>query len=148
MNNDRTLTLREGLNRLREENASVFSERDITTDVQEFFRCHDTAHVVFGCDTSIFGEGVLKVFTIFGTTLGFWKHLSAYSEANAFALFRQYPVIHVFKNLFRLIITMPRVYVRAKRMSRPWPWAEHHEYLDTSIQEIRSEFNIKVFRKA
>lgn len=64
-------TLRDGIKRFCEENAAVFTARDMSPAAQEFFRCHDTAHVVFGCDTSIFGEGILKMFTIFGTPRAF-----------------------------------------------------------------------------
>ena len=146
MNDDSMLTLREGLHRLRQQNARLFSDRDDSADVQEFFLCHDTAHVVFGCDTSIFGEGMLKIFTIFGSTLGFWKHLTAYSQANASALFRQYSFNHVVRNVFYVIAGMPRAWVRARRMTRAWPWADHDEYLDTTVAEIRREFNIEVIR--
>lgn len=145
---DPAFTLRESIKRLCEENASVFSARDISPEAQEFFRCHDTAHVVFGCDTSIFGEGILKMFTIFGTTLGFWKHLSGYAQADAFALFMQYNWRHVVRHIFKLLANIPRAFIHAKQMSRPWPWSEHAEYLDMSIEEIRSEFNIRVIRRA
>ena len=141
------LTLREGMRQFCEENAAVFSNRDVSPEAQEFFRCHDTAHVVFGCDTSIFGEGVVKIFTIFGTTLSFWKHLSAYAEANAFDLFRQYSWRYVFRHVFKLIASMPRVIIHARRMSRPWPWADHDQYLDKRIDEIRKEFKIEVVRR-
>ncbi len=144
MNHRIAATLREELNRHHEDNAAVFSEREVSSEAQEFFRCHDVAHVVFGCDTSLFGEGILKIFTIFGTTLGFRKHISAYAEASAFGLFRQYSVLHVLGNIFRLSLGVPRAIVRAKRMSRPWPWADHSAYLDKSIEEIRREFNIVV----
>lgn len=146
MNETNTHTLREGLIQLRQENAAIFSDRNISPDAQEFFRCHDTAHVVFGCDTSLFGEGILKIYTIFGTTLGFWRHLSAYSEASAFALFRQYSLAHLCKHILKLIGNAPRAIVRARRMSKPWPWTEHGAYLDKPVAEIRKEFNIIVIQ--
>lgn len=144
MRKDSSLTLRQGLDRLLRENALLFSDREVSRDAQEFFRCHDVAHVVFGCDTSLFGEGVLKIFTIFGTTLGFWKHLSGYAEASAFSLFRRYSPAHVARNAFWLILNIPGAIVRAKRMSRLWPWRDHGEYLDWQLAEIRREFNINV----
>ncbi len=144
MNDDSALTLREGVKRFYEENAVVLSERDMSPEASDFFRCHDTAHVVFGCDTSIFGEGILKIFTIFGTTLGFWKHLMGYADANAFALFKQYSWRHLMGHIFKLLANVPRAFINAKQMSKPWPWADHSQYLDRSIVEIRREFNIKV----
>lgn len=147
MNDDSELTLREGVKRLCKENRAVFSARDMSPEAQEFFRCHDVAHVVFGCDTSIFGEGILKIFTIFGTSLGFWKHLAGYAEADAFALFRQYSWRHLVRHIFKLVINVPRAFMHAKQMSKPWPWADHSAYLDRSIEDIRRAFNIKVVRR-
>jgi len=141
------MTLREGLSRYHEQNAAVFSRQEAAAEAREFFRCHDVAHVVFDCDTSLYGEGILKIFTVFGTTLGFWKHFSSYSEANAFSLFRQYSVSHVAGNVFRLLLSAPRAIIRAKRMSRPWPWCDHDDYLDQPLDEIRREFNIVVIRR-
>ena len=141
---DRNVTLREGLRRFNAENHAVLSDQEVPENVLDFFRCHDTAHVVFGCDTSIFGEGMLKIFTIFGTTLGFWKHISAYGQANAFSLFRQYSVLHVLQNIFGVVINMPRVILRAKRMNKRWPWSDHERYLDMPVVDIRREFNIQI----
>jgi ubiquinone biosynthesis protein Coq4 len=148
MNDDSALILREGVKRFCEGNAAVFSERDMSSEASEFFRCHDTAHVVFGCDTSIFGEGILKIFTICGTTLGFWKHVKGYADADAFALFRQYSWRHLVGHIFKLVANVPRAFIHAKQMSKPWPWADHSLYLDRSIKEIRREFNIKVIQGA
>ncbi len=144
MKDETAITLREGLKLYLEKNAAVFTDKDISPEAREFLRCHDVAHVVFGCDTSIVGEGILKIFTIFGTTLGFWKHVTGYSDAGAFSLFRQYSVGHVLKNVLRLFLYMPRAMVRAWRMKRRWPWDAHEQYLDRTINEIRLEFNIRV----
>ena len=148
MKNRTGISLREGLDRYLEENASVSSDREVSSEAQEFFRCHDAAHVVFGCDTTLFGEGILKIFTIFRTTLGFRGHLSGYAEAGAFDLFRQYRLGHVMGNTFLLSVNIPSAVVRARKMSRPWPWADHEQYLDASVEEIRKEFNIKVLQRA
>lgn len=138
------ITLRQGLKQLHEQNRAVFSDREVSSEAQQFFRCHDVAHVVFGCNTTLFGEGILKVFTIFGTTLGFWNHLSGYAEGGAFGLFRQYSMLHVLRNVFWLVLSSPSAIVRAKSMTKPWPWADHSEYLDRSLEDIRKEFNISV----
>lgn len=139
-----SITLRQGLDRFYEANGAMFSDRDVSPEAQAFFRCHDVAHVVFGCKTTLFGEGVLKLFTIFGTTLGFWRHLSGYAESSAFRLFRQYSVLHVVRNLFWLFLSIPRVIIHAKCMRRPWPWDHYNEYLDRPLAEIRQVFNIVV----
>jgi len=147
MKDNPRLTLREGIEKFCKKNAALFSERDLSPEAEKFFLYHDTAHVVFGCGTSLFGEGIVKIFTIWGTTLGFWGHLAGYSEANAFSLFRQYSVRHLARNIGRLILAGPRAIVRARRMTKPWPWSDHSQYLDMPLEDIRREFNIKVFRR-
>lgn len=137
------ITLREAIEEFNAENARYFSARDVSPQAQEFFQCHDIAHVVFDCNTSILGEGKVKIWTIFGTTLGFWKHLQAYAEADALSLFRQYSWSHVLKSIVKLLVTLPRVISRARQMTKPWPWSLYQPYLDTPLIKIREEFNIK-----
>lgn len=145
MKDNPELTLREAIEELYEENAALFARRDLSPEAKEFFRSHDTAHVVFGCDTSLFGEGVVKIFTIWGSSLGFWRHVAGYAEADAFSLFRQYSVRHLARHIGKLLLAAPRAFIRARRMHRPWPWSDHGEYLDVPLKEIRREFNIRVF---
>ncbi len=145
MKEQASLTLREGIDRFYKEHDAPRGGQNVSPEANQFFLCHDTAHVVFGCDTSFFGEGIVKIFTIWGTTLGFRGHLAGYSDANAFSLFRQYRLRHLVKNFARLVLTAPRAIIRARRMSKPWPWSDHQHYLDKPISDIRREFNIQVF---
>lgn len=137
------LTLRAAIEAFYAANAKYFGDRDKTPEAEIFFRHHDIAHVIFDCDTSIVDEGKVKVWSIFGTTLGFWKHIKGYSEADAFSLFKMYSWSHVLKSVFKLILIMPRVMIRARSMNKPWPWSSYEEYLDQPITQIRAEFNIK-----
>lgn len=143
MDVDPSLTLRQGIERFAQANKAVFSERETSPDADVFFRCHDTAHVVFGCDTSLFGEGTVKLWTIFGTTLGFWRHLRGYAEADAFSLFRQYSARHLVKHIASLLANVPRTIRRARRMRESWPWSDHEEYLDMPLADIRARFGIE-----
>ena len=135
--------MREALAELDAKNAKSFGSRECSLEAQQFFRCHDIAHVIFDCNTSMSGEGKVKIWSMFGRTLGFWEHIRGYSEANAFSLFRQYSLPHVLRSIVSLAIAMPRAFYRAKRMSKPWPWLAHDSYLDTSIKTIREEFKIR-----
>ncbi|MBN4059560.1 hypothetical protein JYT35_00405 [Acidimicrobium ferrooxidans] len=45
-------------------NSKYFSGGELSVDAQEFFRNHDIAHVVFGCDASIVGEAKVKIWSI------------------------------------------------------------------------------------
>ncbi len=140
------LTLKEGLDKFHEKNRAYFSNHEYSENGKEFIKCHDIAHVVFGCDTTIFGEGVVKIWTTFGTTLSFWKVTSGYQDASAFELFKGYSFKHVAKNILRFLGAIPKTIVRAKRMSKPWPFSDYEPYLDMKLSEIRNEFNIQILR--
>lgn len=137
-----TSTLREALSDFHTQNYKITANTEALHNAEAFYTSHDIAHVVFGCDTSMLGEGTVKLWTIFGTTLGFKKHIRAYSEANAFDVFKQYSWAHVLKNVFKVIVVAPAIVIRARKMSKKWPWSSYDTYLDVSISEIRKEFNI------
>ncbi|MGB5700732.1 Coq4 family protein [Muriicola sp.] len=140
------ITLRQGLEKFYKEHKSHLShhKEGIPCEVKNFFRSHDIAHVLFGCDISLFGEGAVKIWTIFGTTLGFWKHIRAYQKANAFELSRNFSLSHVLRNIFRFLLSIPALVIRAKKMTKPLPWTNFEPHLDTSISELRKEYNIRV----
>ena len=141
---DKNMTLQQGIEQFHAKNMKYFSVRSTSKKGKEFLRCHDVAHVVFGCDTTIYGEGVVKIWTTFGTTLSFWKVIHGYNEANAFKLFKMYSLRHMVENILQFIIVIPKVIIRTKRMSKPWPFSVYSPYLNTTLSEIRSEFNIQI----
>lgn len=146
MAEERNITLRQGLEKFYKENEDYLShgKKEVSSEAKAFFEAHDVAHVLFGCDISLFGEGSVKIWTIFGTTLGFWKHLRGYKEANAFDLSKNFSFAHVVNNIFKFLLSIPVLIIRAKRMYKRWPWSEYEFYLDKPIAEIRKEFNIHV----
>jgi len=143
-----SITLRQGLDNFHKEYNDHLShnKKGISNEAQAFFRSHDIAHVLFGCDISLYGEGKVKIWTIFGTTLGFWKHITGYQDANAFELSKSFGLLHVISNIFKFLFSIPKIIIRAKQMKKPWEWTGFESYLDTPISEIRKEFNIKVLK--
>ena len=120
------ITLRQGLELFYKDHEVYLSHNHegVSGEAKTFFQSHDIAHVLFGCDISLFGEGAVKIWTIFGTTLGFWNHIKGYKEANAFELSKNFSPIHFIKNIFRLLLSIPVIIFKAKRMTKPWPWSE------------------------
>ncbi len=139
---EKDTTLREAFGKFHRKNSQVISDTEVLNDTEKFFNCHDIAHVVFGCDTTLRGEGIVKLWTIFGTTLGFADHIKEYDEASAFELFKKYSLKHILVNIAKLIIVAPVVIIRAYKMKKKWPWSSYDKYLDISIYQIRKEFNI------
>ena len=137
-------TLQEGLDKFQAKNLKYFSNRPMSNEAKRFLKSHDIAHVIFGCNTTIYGEGIVKIWTTFGTNLGFWDVTKGYSEVNAFSLSKKYSLQHVAKNIVRLILIIPKTIIRSRQMTKPWMWSNYQPYLNKPISEIRKEFNIKV----
>ena len=148
MTEDVNITLKQGLDRFYIKYAQHLShtKEGIPQEVKSFFRSHDIAHVLFGCDITLYGEGSVKIWTVYGTTLGFWNHISAYKKANAYELAKSFSLLHVLRNLIKFLYSVPLLIFRAKQMHKQWPWTDFNHYLDRPIHEIRKEFNIKVLR--
>ena len=53
-------------------NPGLLRPAHMSPEAPHFFRCHDVAHVVFGCGTSLEHEAVVKIASVFGTTEG-WR---------------------------------------------------------------------------
>lgn len=143
---DTGITLRQGLDRFRSQYKDHLShsKNDISEEAKAFFESHDIAHVLFGCDISLYGEGSVKIWTIFGTTLGFWSHIRGYQDANAFQLSKDFTLLHIVNHIFKFLFSIPKIITRARQMSKPWNWTGFDQYLDRPIIDIRKEFNIKV----
>ena len=146
---DDSITLRQGLEEFHKEykNHLSHNKEGISADAVAFFKSHDIAHVLFGCDISLYGEGAVKIWTIFGTTLSFWKHITGYQDANAFELAKNFTFVHIIRNIFKFLFAIPSIIIRANQMYKRWDWEGFESYLDTPISEIRKEFNIKILEQ-
>ncbi len=139
-------TLHQALKKFRIEHAHYLSHtgKNISPEQMAFYNAHDVAHVLFGCDVSLYGEGKVKLWTIFGTTLGFWNHIMAYRQVGALQLSKRYGVGDVLRNIFPLLLAIPIIIIRAKQMKKCWPWSDYERYMDMSLDDIRREYNIVV----
>lgn len=140
------LTLRQGWEQFCQEHVGHLSHEQagLPQDVKEFFLAHDMAHVLFGCDISLCGEGAVKIWTLFGTTLGLRGHIRAYRKAQTFDLSLRFTFGHIVRHILPLLFSVPLLIIRARQMNEPWPWSNYNAYLDRPIAEIREEFGIRV----
>jgi hypothetical protein len=110
---------------------------------QEFFRCHDAAHVVFGCGTSLPDEAVVKLSSIFGTTGGL-SVLKGYRLHESSSIYRELVLTDIIRTLLQSIVIVPRTVVRCLRQHKRWPWREFAEYSQVPLAKLRAEFGIRV----
>lgn len=140
---DSTQTLAEGIAEYYAANPGLLMGRGISAEAQAFFRCHDVAHVVFGCSTALDDEAVVKVASLFGTTAGL-AVLKGYRLQESMRIYGKIPLGTALASIARSVVIVPRTLLRCLRQRTRWPWARHEEFLGLPLREIRRQFGITV----
>jgi hypothetical protein len=136
-------TLRAGLDEYYASRSDLVSGRGLSPAASEFFRCHDTAHVIFGCSTSLVDEAVVKLWSFFGTTAGF-SLLRDYRSPESQEIYTRIEWDPILSTALRSLVFTPLVITRALRMNKRWPWSEFEQHLDVSISALRREYGIRI----
>lgn len=136
-------TLAEAIAEYYAANPELAKGRDISPEAQDFFRCHDVAHVVFGCTTALDDEATVKIASIFGTTAGLHV-LKGYRLYESRQIYKHLSPRAVLMSIARSVVIVPRTVLRCLRQRSRWPWAEFEQYLDVPLQDIRRRFGIVV----
>jgi hypothetical protein len=144
---DSSLTLQEGLSEYYASREGLVRGRGISPAAREFFRCHDAAHVVFGCTTTLVDEAIVKIWSFFGTTGGL-SLLGAYRLPESQEIYEQLEWGEIAGTSLRSLALVPRVLWRCFRMRKRWPWSEFAGYLAVPLAEIRREFGIEVVSRS
>jgi hypothetical protein len=137
------LTLADGLSEYRDRNSGLVGGRGVSARASEFFRCHDTAHVVFGCSTSLINEAMVKIWSLMGTTVGF-RLVREFRLPEAQEIYDVLAWGEIATTAARSLVVVPRVMVHCRRMHRRWPWSDFDAYLERPLIELRAEFGIEV----
>ena len=141
---DSAQTLAEGIREYYERNPGLATGRALSPEAQEFFRCHDAAHVIFGCGNNLDDEAVVKIASIFGTSGGFGI-LRGYRLHESFEIYKSLRVMDVLTSILRSIAIVPRtIYRCCFQQRRKWQWDRFDEYMHLPLKEIRQSFGIKV----
>ncbi len=144
-------TLREGLNELYRHAPDV---AEVSERKGKSFRDHDLTHVIFGCDTSLEGEILLKPWILFGTTITV-DEIKAYQADPEVQRLNQEGLEMMGGRLrtysLALVYYFPLFFWiwlrRVRKMSAKWPHSEVSEaMLDTPLEQLRQHYGIKLFR--
>ena len=117
--------------------------RGVSAAAGEFFRCHDAAHVVFGCSTTLLNEAIVKMWSFFGTTAGL-SLLRDYRLPESQEVYEQLEWSDIVSTTIRSVTVIPIVLWRCSRMQKRWPWSEFSAYLGVPLPEIRREYGIRL----
>ena len=137
------MTLEEGLGELYGSRGDLVTGRGASDSAREFFRCHDVAHVVFGCSTTLTNEAMVKIWSFFGTTAGLFL-IRDYRSPESKEIYEQIKRGDISGTALRSIVNIPLVLFRCLRMRKRWPWSDFERYTNVRLTEIRREFRIKV----
>jgi hypothetical protein len=142
---DTKLTLADGLREYYASRDGLVVGRGVSPAAREFFRCHDAAHVVFGCSTDLVDEAAIKLWSFFGTTGGLGL-VRAYRLPESQEIYATIGWRDVVRTAARSVSVLPRVLVRCARLRKRWPWADFDGYLGVALPEIRREYGIEPLR--
>lgn len=140
-----TLTLREGL----EAHYSVDPSYKKNLEIVPAFYNHDIAHVLFGLSTIVEHESLADTRVIFGTNWGFKRYLNDYlKNPDAIKIIiKIFQKIGYIRGTLRSLKALPkalRVIIDCKKMTKKWEINPSDNLLDTSLYDLRREYNIKV----
>jgi membrane-bound lytic murein transglycosylase MltF len=139
------MTLREGIAELRgAEGAEGDAANQVAPELARDLDVHDAIHVLFACPTSVAGEVIAHVWTLFGTT----AKLADLHRVNAHQDHRKVLAqIGHWKLVKAWVRSLPRIvgtFRRTGRMARRWPVEQMEVFLDRPLVDIRREFGIQL----
>ncbi len=138
-------TLLQGIQELRAaEGADGDATENVSEDLLNTIEVHDVIHVLFACPTNLSGEISAHVWTIFGTTMTVREMHSVNRHMDHKAVLKQIGHRKLVKRWLKAIPTLVGIFNRSRKMFKQWPANEFKVYLDRPLNEIRSEFNIKL----
>lgn len=137
------ITLEQGIAEYRALNPGLDSARRATPEGAEFFRCHDVAHVVFACDTSLLNEAMADAWTLFGTTVTLRQFLGFMKIQEHKGIIERIGWPAVILKFLKAIPVFLLIALRSTTMTKHWPWDSFSGYLQTPLGEIRREFHIR-----
>ncbi len=140
---DTTLTLESGLAEYYASRADLVGGRGVSPAAREFFRCHDAAHVVFGCSTTLLNEAMVKIWSFFGTTRGL-SLVREYRLPESKEIYKQLEWSSIAPTAIRSATVLPRVMTRCVRMHKRWPWSDFEVFQHVELRELRREYGIRV----
>lgn len=140
-------TLADGIAEYHRVNPDLVQGRSTSLAAQEFFRCHDAVHAVYGCGNTLHDEAIVKLSSIFGTTGGF-SILKGYQLHESRQIYKKLNMAEILLTILQSPFIIPRTIIRCLRQHARWPWDSFGKYLHVPLSEVRREFGICVAHAA
>ena len=150
LNPNCTQTLQEGLDELYSQNPDVAATSKLKG---KSFQDHDVTHVIFGCDTSIRGEIILKPWILFGTDITRQEITDYMNDEEVKRLNKEGLELMggTFIAVLKLMLIVPQFFItwllRVRKMNKKWPHSGvSDDMFKARIADLRSEYGIQVAR--
>jgi hypothetical protein len=142
---DSDLTLADALEQYYRENECVVKRPQLLQGKStQLFASHDICHVIFGLDTSLADEMVADIRTSVACRLTWREQRERFTNADALAVFRQLGVWRAVSVPLRSLPRIFRVAIQSIAMKKRWPWTPPDSYLERRLNDLRSEYGIKI----
>lgn len=141
---DSDLSFAEGLAEYYAAYPELKRGRDLAPAAADFFRCHDAVHVIYGCDTSLKQEAVVKLSSFAGTSEGLGV-MKGYALYDSLDIYRSLSPAEIGATIAAAPLLIPRVLMRCSRQTRKWPWRDFETFLSEPLSETRRAFGITVW---
>ena len=139
-----TLTLAQAFKIHYEINPQFMPWYDAKSSIlQKMMKSHDLSHIIYGCDTTMLGEMQVQFWNSFGSKVpkNFKDFTSAVTDKETREILTPAGLFPFFLNNLPEIW---RVRKLAKSMSKKWVFFDEERYMNTTIGDIRKEFNIVI----
>ena len=142
---DCALTLAQGLAEYYGGHPGLFRPNELSEESACFFRSHDTAHVVFGLDTTLEEEAMADTWTMFGSDVGLRRYVR-YLRTNPEAkqLLKEIGWWKTITLSLQMAPKMFAIWLRTRKMTKKWPWEPSPDLQMKPLAEIRKEMNLRV----
>ncbi len=141
-------TLQEGLDELYSQNPHVAATSKLKG---KSFQDHDVTHVIFGCDTSIRGELILKPWILFGTDITRQEIADYMNDEEVKRLNKEgFGLMGgAFIATLKLMHIVPQFFItcflRVRKMNKKWPHAGVSvDMFNARIVDLRNEYGIQL----
>jgi ubiquinone biosynthesis protein Coq4 len=113
--------------------------------LQKMIKSHDLSHIIYGCDTTLLGEMQVQFWNNFGSTVprNLKDFISVMKDKENRELLTPAGLIPFFLTHLPEIWKMRKL---AKSMSKKWVFFDEERYINSTIGDIRKEFNIAILK--
>jgi uncharacterized tellurite resistance protein B-like protein len=140
------MTLREGLAEYHSSFDGLVDESKTSSPLAtEFFHHPDLCHVLFGCDTSLQNEGMVDLWTIFGTDVSVRQYMDYLNVPEAKQILEEAGFVKMTLETAKGSPKLFEVFLRARDMKKKWIFLEGNAHLDRPLSELRAEYGIRIF---